>query len=172
MSMQSQSAISDVAVGAVVAGGRASVAAGRVALWPARLALRAPLVGSAADRASEALAREGRETLAHTRARLETDVDRVVQAILDDPRTERLAFRVLESHLVDHLSERVLTGPEIQRVIDRVATSPEVREAIARQSETLADEVVADVRTRSEGADESIERHVRGWLRRPRPAMP
>lgn len=170
--MQTQSALSDVAVGAVVTGGRASIAAGRVVLWPARLALRAPLVGSAADRVAEALAREGREALAHSRARAEIDADRVIQAILDDPRTERLFDRVLESHLIDHVSERVLSGPEIQRIIDRVATSPEVREAIAQQSSSLANEVVTDVRTRSEGADESIERHVRGWLRRPRPAMP
>ena len=172
MSMQTQSAIVEVGVGAVVRGGRASVAAGRVALWPARLALRAPLVGPAADRLAGELAREGHDALAKSRARAEADLDRLAQAVLDDPRTERLAIQVLESHLLDHLSERVLAGPEIQRLVDRIATSAEVREALSRQSETLANEVVTDVRARSEGADETIERHVRGWLRRPRPATP
>lgn len=172
MSMQRQSAIVEVGVGAVVRSTRAGVAAGRVALWPARLGLRAPLVGSAAGRVADVLARDGHAALASSRARAEADLDRLVQAVLDDPRTERLAIRVLESHLLDHLSQRVLSGPEMQRLVDRIATSPEIREAISRQSETLANEVVTDVRARSEDADESIERHVRGWLRRPRPATP
>ena len=172
MNMQTQSAMIEVGIGAVLRGGRAGVSAGRVALWPARVALRAPLVGSAADRFADALAREGHDALVASRARAEADLDRLVQMVLDDPRTERLAIQVLESHLLDHLSERVLSGPEMQRLVDRIATSPEIREAISRQSETLANEVVSDVRTRSEDADESIERHVRGWLRRPRPATP
>jgi hypothetical protein len=177
MSMQqTRPAIVDVGLGAVVTGGRVGMACGRVMVWPARVALRAPILGPRAERVAGALARDGQNAVAESRARVtlflrEADLDWLADAILDDPRTERLLIRVLESRLLDHVTERVLSGPEFQRVLERIATSPEIRETVARQSETLAGEVVADVRTRSEGADESIERHVRGWLRRPRPAM-
>ena len=67
-------------------------------------------------------------------------------------------------------TDRALRGPEMQRVIEHVAASPEVREALTRQSATLAEEMVAGVRTRAEVLDDVAERTVRGWLRRPRPA--
>ena len=67
------------------------------------------------------------------------DVDRLVDAVLEDARTEqvleralaspgleRLLVRVLESRLVDDLTERLLESPELQRVIEHVAASPEV----------------------------------------------
>jgi hypothetical protein len=219
MSTTSKPAILDVGLGAVVASGRAGVAAGRVALRPAALALRAPVVGPGLEQIAGALARNGRDAMAGSRDRLgrlvqealaapvvehaadvvlagpivdavgrsvachqvvervaaqvlaEADLDRIADGILDDPRTERLVVRVLDSRLLDQLTERVLASPALQRVIEHMAASPEVRAAVAAQSETLAGEIVADVRARSEGADEAIERHVRGWIRRPRPAV-
>jgi hypothetical protein len=102
----------------------------------------------------------------------EADVDRVVDAVLGDPRTERLLLRVLESRLLDDLTAQVLDSPELQRVIEHIASSPAVRAAVNRETKSLAGDVVADARRRSERADDRVERSVRGWLRRPRPVSP
>jgi hypothetical protein len=108
------------------------------------------------------------------------NLDRLVDALLDDPRTEamleralaspgleRLVVRVLDSRFVDNLTDRVLDSPEMQRVIEHIATSPEILAAVTAQTETLADEMVSDVRRRSRAVDDVAERTVRGWLRRP-----
>jgi hypothetical protein len=113
------------------------------------------------------------------------DIDQLVDAVLNDERTEvaleralaspaleRLIVRVLESRLVDDLTERVLDSPELQQVIERVASSPEVLEAMSHHTETLADEMVSDVRRRSQRVDDVAERTVRSWLRRPRTGEP
>ena len=76
---------------------------------------------------------------------------------------------VLESRLVDEITERVLHSPEMNRVVEYIATSPQVVEAVTQHTQTLAEEVVADMRRRSQAVDAVAERPVRGWLRRPRP---
>jgi hypothetical protein len=108
------------------------------------------------------------------------DLDRLVDAVLDDPRTEalveralaspgleRLVVSVLDSRFVDDLTERVLDSPELQRVIEHIASSPEVLAAVTAHTQTMADEMVDDVRRRSRTVDDVAERTVRSWLRRP-----
>jgi hypothetical protein len=110
------------------------------------------------------------------------DLDRLIAAVLDHARTEqvieralaspgleRLVIRVLESRLLDDLTEQVLRSPELERVVEYVATSPQILDAVSRQTRSLADEMASNVRRRAESADETAERTVRGWLRRPRP---
>jgi len=110
------------------------------------------------------------------------DVDRVVAAVLDheiteravdralaSPGLERLFVRVLESQFVDELTERVLRSPEMERVVQYVATSPQVLDAVTQQTQTLAEEMAANVRRRTHTVDDVAERTVRSWLRRPRP---
>jgi hypothetical protein len=77
---------------------------------------------------------------------------------------------VLDSRLVDGLTDRVLQSPEMDRVVEYIATSPQVMEAVSHHTQTLAEEMVADVRRRSQSIDDVAERTVRGWLRRPRPS--
>jgi hypothetical protein len=111
------------------------------------------------------------------------DVDRVIGAVLEheltervvdralaSPGLERLVIRVLESRLVDEVTEQVLRSPEMERVVEHIATSPQVLAAVTQHTQTLADEVVDDVRRRSQTVDDIAERTVRGWLRRPRPS--
>jgi uncharacterized membrane-anchored protein YjiN (DUF445 family) len=177
---------SDVALGLVVTG----VRAGGVMLAPVRLAARTPVVGAPLRMAGEALAADGRVARYRIEAvvveqlsspELEWAIDRVVGAILNDERTERLMeralaspglermlVRILDSELVDALTERVLASPELQRIVSHVASSPEVMDALSHQTETLADVMVTDVRERAQ-RDDLAERAVRGWLRRPRP---
>jgi hypothetical protein len=111
------------------------------------------------------------------------DLDRVIGAVLDhelteqavdralaSPGLERLVIRVLESRLVDDLTEQVLASPEMERVVEHIAGSPQVVAAVTQHTQTLAEEVVDDVRRRTQTIDDVTERTVRGWLRRPRPS--
>jgi hypothetical protein len=111
------------------------------------------------------------------------DLDRVIATVLDhelteravdralaSPGLERLVMRVLESRLVDDLTEQVLRSPEMERVVQYIATSPQLVEAVTQHTQTLADEMVSDVRRRTQRVDDVAERTVRGWLRRPRPS--
>jgi hypothetical protein len=194
-----------VALGLAVRSARAGMSAGRVALWPARMATHAPVIGVPLQRAARDLAHEGSLAVARSRVTAETavgavlaapevervairvlataDVDRVIAAVLDHEMTERaldralassglerLIVRVLESRLVDDLTEQVLRSPEMERVVQHIATSPQVVEAVTQHTQTLAEEMVEDVRRRTHSVDEIAERTVRGWLRRPRPS--
>ena len=174
----------DVALGVAVIGTRTGLVAGRMMLRPARLVLRAPVLGDALRDRADALAASGARARTHARdALLESEeLDRLICAILEHPRTEqfvehvlsspgleRLVTQVLESRLIDELTEQVLRSPELERVVEYVATSPQVLDAVSRQTRSMADEVAVNVRRRAESADDAAERRVRSWLRRPRP---
>jgi hypothetical protein len=154
-------------------------------------ALKAPELERAADRLlagklTDAVGRSLAEHRVVERVAVQilaiADVDRVIGAVLDhemteravdralaSPGLERLVVRVLESRLVDDLTERVLQSPEMDRVVEHIATSPQVIEAVTQHTQTLAEEMVANVRRRTHTVDDVAERTVRGWLRRPRP---
>ena len=200
----------DVALGVAVVGAEIGTTAGRAVVASARLASRAPVVGTLSRRVAADLAHQGRLA----RARLDkhadeltemvarqlaerrvvemvaaevltvTDVDAIVQTVLEHERTqqafehalmspglERMLVQVLESRLIDELTERVLASPELERVVEYVATSPQVLDAVTRQTQSLAGEVASEVRSRAQSIDDVAERTVRGWLRRPRPQL-
>jgi hypothetical protein len=193
--------VRDVMLGVAVFGARTVRAGGRVVLRPARAAaealtaelLAAPELERAIDRAlagplTDAVARSISQHRVAERVAsqilAELDFDRLVDAVLEDERTERaldralsspalerLVVRVLESRLLDDLTEQVLDSPELQRVVQHVASSPELLEAVSHQTATLADEMISDVRRRSQRVDDIAERTVRSWLRRPRPRL-
>ena len=194
----------DVAIGLVLVSVRAGVFAGRIALLPAQLATRAPLVGGTVRRGLLALEDDGRRARAQVRAQLEAvtdtvladpEVERVLDRALAGPLTEAIArslveHRVIEraaaeiaattdiaatvaaaldSHVVLEVTDRVLASPEMQRTVQHIASSPELRRALTEQSSGLAEEMIGGLRERGETLDETAERAVRGWLRRPRP---
>ena len=174
----------DVVLGVAVIGTRSGLAAGRLALRPARLVLRAPVLGGMLQTRVDAVAATGVSARERASGALldGEDLDRLLCTILEHERTEqlverilaspgleRLIVRVLESQLVDELTERVLRSPELEQVVEYVATSPQVLDAVSRQTRSLADEMAVNVRSRAERADDAAERTVRGWLRRPRP---
>jgi hypothetical protein len=174
----------NVALGAAVLGARAGLRAGRVALVPVGLALRAPVAGPVLQRRIDELSAAG--VAARTRARdavMESDeleqlictvieherTEVIVQRVMDSPGLERIVLRVLEGHLVDEIIDRVLHSPELDRIVEYVASSPQVLDAVSHQTRSLADEMAVNVRKRAESVDDAAERTVRGWLRRPRP---
>ena len=178
----------DLALGAAIASLRVGIAAGRLALAPAILAARAPVVGPPVQRALDAIEAEGR------RARQE-EVDRLIDDVLAGPLTEAVARKLVEHRVVERavaeiaatgdlattvaaaldspqaieLTEHILASPEMQRAVEHLAASPELRRALAEQSSGLAEDMVGGLRHRSESLDEAAERTVRAWLRRPRP---
>jgi hypothetical protein len=182
----------DVPLGVLVLGTR-------IALAPLRLAaetltawaLAAPELQRAIDRAlagplTDAVARSISEHKVPERVASQVlaqlDFGRIVDAVLEDRRTElaldhalespameRLVVRVLESRLLDDVTDHVIQSPEFQRIVEHVAASPEILAAVSHHTETLAEEMVADVRRRSQRVDDIAERTVRSWLRRPRP---
>jgi hypothetical protein len=166
----------DLLLGLAVSGVRAGAAVGRLALVPVGVAARAPVVGGTVRRAIDGLSEDGRTARTAGLDRLIESVlddeltERVVDRVLASPGLERMLIQVLESRLVDEMTERVIRSPEMDRIVEYVATSPEVLEAISHHTASMVDEVVEDVRRKSQSVDDFAERTVRGWLRRPRPA--
>jgi hypothetical protein len=179
----------DVAVGLVVRIGRAGAA-------PVRLAARAPLVGPAVRWVGDDLAADGRAARNWALQQLESpEVERALDQVLAGPLMdavarslatnrvaervaaqvlanldiERIVTAVLEDPRTEDVVEHVLSSREMQLVIGHVAGSPELLAAMSQHTETLAEEMVTDVRERAQRVDDLAERTVRGWLRRPRP---
>jgi hypothetical protein len=181
--------VGDVALGM-------AVRATRLAFAPARFAARAPVVGPAVRWVGEDLAADGRAARNWALRVLESpEVERALDQVLAGPLMdavarsiaanrvpervaaqvlanldiERIVTAVLEDPRTEDVVEHVLASREMQLVIGHVASSPELLAAMSQHTETLAEEMVTDVRERAQRVDDLAERTVRGWLRRPRP---
>jgi hypothetical protein len=179
--------IADIAFGFTVRVGRAGLA-------PVRLAARAPLIGPAVRWVGDDLAVEGRALRAWAFDLLESPVvERELDKVLAGPLTDavarslatnrvaervaaqvlaqldiaRIVTAVLEDARTEQVVEHVLSSREMQLVIGHIASSPELLAAMTQHTETLAEEMVTDVRERAQRVDDLAERTVRGWLRRP-----
>jgi uncharacterized RDD family membrane protein YckC len=143
---------------------RLTRAAGRAALYPARVAARAwrGNIESAADDVLEApetarildqaLAGSLPEKLAQSLVRHRV-LERIADELAASGELDRLVRQALESPRTRELVDQVLQSEEVRRAIRSVAESPEVRHAIARQSAGLAEEVVGGVRSAAVRAD-------------------
>jgi hypothetical protein len=142
----------DLAAGVAVAGVRAGLAAGHLALAPARAALNAPLVGPMLRRRAEDLAHDGRLARARMLARAEdlaavvvnspemervaasalasADVDRLIGVLLDHERTEQVIDSVLASPGLERLVVRVLESRLVDDLTERVLHSPEMERVV------------------------------------------
>jgi hypothetical protein len=107
------------------------------------------------------------------------EFERVLGAALDSPRLQagirtalasdgakQLIASFFDSGLFDEFADRMLASPTLWRLIDEIADSPAVTTAITQQSLGFADQVGEEVRTRSRGADDWLERAARRLLRR------
>jgi hypothetical protein len=142
----------ELALGMAVAGARTGVAVGRVALMPARAALRAPLVGRPLRRRADDLAHDGQLARARALARVEdvvagvvaspevermakrvlatADLDRLVAALLDHERTEQVVASALASPGLERMIVRVLESRLIDDLTERVLASPELERVV------------------------------------------
>lgn len=132
----------DVAIGVAVAGVRTSMAVGRIALAPVRVASRAPLVGPVLRRGADDFAHEGR--LARTRAAARA-AD-LVAAVAAAPEVERVAARVLASADLDRVIVAILDHERTEQVIERALASPGLERLVIRVLESrLVDELTEQV---------------------------
>ena len=95
------------------------------------------------------------------------DVEAAFATALEQERTRRIIEQALDSRLASEVADHLLRSPELDRVIEQIAASPAVRAALTQQTTSLVGEVAAGLRRRAERLDDSTERTVRRWLRRP-----
>jgi hypothetical protein len=142
----------DFAIGAVLAGTRGCLAAGRVAVLPVRVTLRLPVVGPPMRRRTDQLALEGQGARLRAREELESvaaavltskevervaarvleraDLDRVISAVLDHERTQQLIASVLSSPGLERLIVQVLESRLVDDLTERVLHSPEMERVV------------------------------------------
>jgi uncharacterized RDD family membrane protein YckC len=117
----------DIAVGAVVFGARLGVRAGRVAIFPLRVAGR--MVGtSRIERATGALGSDGKAASAQGRALVETAVDRT----LAGPLPEAVAEKLVEHHVVERIVADVMQQIDLDALVTEVLADERTREQFER----------------------------------------
>lgn len=138
----------DTGAGIAAAGLRTGADLARVAVWPVRLAARAPVIGPPVRRVHRDLARDGILVRARARARIEEAVggllaapevaraiDRVLAGTLTDAVArslarnrvpERVAAEIVAGLDIEELIGRVLEHEMTGRVVDRTLASPEM----------------------------------------------
>ncbi len=117
----------DIAIGLVATGIRAGAAAGRLALFPGRLAARAPVIGPVLRRAGEELSSEGLEARAKSREQLEAAAGDVLAA----PEVERAVDQALAGPLTDTFARSLSKHRVAERVAAEIAATPEFEQAVA-----------------------------------------
>jgi uncharacterized RDD family membrane protein YckC len=155
-------------------------AAGRAAFFPARAAARAwrgpieevvdevlsaPEIVRVVDRA---LAGSLPEEIARSLVRHRV-LERIAAELAASGELERLVTAALATSQTRELTDRVLASDETQQVLRHVASSPELRNAIARQTTSLAEEVVGGVRASAVRLDDRAERVLRRPARTEQP---
>ena|SRR4051794_24038536 len=160
---------------------------GRLGLAPVRVAARAPLVAPALAEI-ETRGRRSREEATEQLVRVLDSVlagpltEAVARSLVEQRVIERMAAEIaarmdvahtvasaLDSPVVIEVTERFLASVEMRSAVAHIAATPELRQALREQSSGLAEEMVGGLRRRSQTMDETAERTVRGWWRRPRP---
>ena len=132
----------DIALGLTATGARVGIAVGRVALLPARVVARAPLVRSVVARTEEQLASEGADLRARGRSELESAANEIVAS----PEVERTVDGVLAGPLPDAVAKSIVAHRVAERVVEQITSSPEFDEAIDR---ALASRLTADITDRA-----------------------
>jgi hypothetical protein len=149
--------------------------AGRATLASLDAVLASPYTEAAIDRVLEsravekALSRALEGPLVDALARDLTRfavLERLVDPVLADGTAERIVLHTLDSPALDAIISRLLEREELWFLVEEIARSPAVTEAITQQSLGFADQVAADVRRTSSGADAWLERAVRRPFRR------
>ena len=109
----------DVALGVAVVGAQVGMTAGRAMVASARLAARAPLVGSLSQRVAADFAHQGRLA----RARLDTRTDEL---------TEAVARALAQRHVVELVATEVLAATDLDAVVDAVLEHERTQQALER----------------------------------------
>ncbi len=107
---------------------------------------------------------------------LESDgATQLIDSLFDSGLLDRFLARLVDSGALDRFFDRILTSEGLWNLVDEIASSTAVTAAISQQGLGFADEMGAQVRTRSRKADDWMERAARRLTgRQPRilPAEP
>ena len=95
-------------------------------------------------------------------------VEKLLREVLESPALERMLVDAIHSRLTAELADEITQSPAFKQALTNVLTSSEVRHAFEWQSAGLGTDVATASRRQARRADDSVERKVRGWLRRPR----
>ena len=132
----------DLAIGVAVTGMRGGRVAVRVALLPARAALRAPVIGPPLRRRADARTVDG----APARARARHEMESVAGTVLASPEVERVAARVLATADLDRIIAAVLDHELTEKAIASALASPGLERLLIRVLESqLVDELTERV---------------------------
>jgi uncharacterized RDD family membrane protein YckC len=152
---------------------RLASAAGRLAFYPARAAVRASrdqlddvLLPEIARLIDHALASPLPENVMQSAVRHRV-IERVAAELVASGALDKAVQEALESAHTTRLTDRIVHSDQMRNAIREVVESPEVRVALTRQTTGLAEELVGEVRARAVALDDRLERIVR---RRARPA--
>jgi uncharacterized RDD family membrane protein YckC len=146
-------------------------AAGRLAMYPARVAARASrdqleaaaddvLVPEVARLIDAALASSLPEDVTRSLVRHRV-LERVVGELAASGALDKAVDEALKSPRTDELVDRILQSDQMRRAIEDVVAGPEVRAALAKQTTGLAEELVVGVRRRAVLFDDRVERRSR-----------
>ncbi|OAI55606.1 hypothetical protein AYO48_03310 [Gaiella sp. SCGC AG-212-M14] len=134
----------NVFMGLVVTTGRIGATTGRLALLPARVLARSPLVGPLRGR-TERLAETGRNAEVDARRRLES----AAEGVLSAPEAEHVVDGVLAGALPEAVARSLIEHRVVERLVAEVLTSVEVdRELVsareAERTERLVSQALAN----------------------------
>jgi uncharacterized RDD family membrane protein YckC len=145
-----------------------------VALFPARVVARLPVVEPVLASRAEELAAAGREAEARSRRRLDRALTETVPSALGDEAIDALARRLLESPAFERvlreaagskvareLLDDAVRSRELQHAVEEVLAGPAVRNALRRETKTLGEEVSARVREAAVRLDDAVDRRER-----------
>ena len=131
-----------MAAGLAWRGVHAGLSAGRVALLPARMTVRASRLDRVLRRAAKDLAHDGSLAQARARVRLELAAEGLLRA----PELERVAARILATADLDRVVGAVLDHELTGRAVDRALASPGLEQLVTR---ILESRLVDGVATRA-----------------------
>jgi hypothetical protein len=151
-----------------------TVAAERAAVRAVEEALTSRQAAALVERIADRLLAQGLAERFIERLLAAPELERLLQVALDSPGMERLVSRAVQSRLTEATIARLIDDavtrlPQTQALwalVDEVAQSPAVIDAMTAQGRGLADDVATDVRDRSRGADDWLERTARRVLHR------
>ena len=146
-------------------------AAGRLAFYPVRAAVRASrdeleaaaddvLIPELARLIDRALAGPLPEQVVQSAVRHNV-AERVAAELVASGALDRAVKQALESEHASRLTDQILQSDQMRRAIQQVVASPEMRAALTRQTTGLAEELVAGVRVRAVHLDDRLDRRAR-----------
>jgi uncharacterized RDD family membrane protein YckC len=142
-------------------------AAGRLAFYPARAAVRASrdqlddvLVPELARLIDRALAGPLPEEVVRSAVKHNV-AERVAAELVASGALDKAVQEALESAHTTRLTDRIVHSDQMRQAIKEVVESPEMRTALARQTTGLAEELVGEVRKGAVLLDDRLDRRSR-----------